>query len=499
MLLLPDAIAAEQRRRAEERERQRLEQDEQAIRVRCRRLGGFVREFWHILEPGVDYVHGWHIDAICEHLEAVTDGRITRLLINVPPGMMKSLLVSVFWPAWEWGPRGLSHMRYLSTSYNGDYVSRDCRKMLQLVTCDKYQRLWGDTVRLIRGGTDSFENTSHGSREGQAFVSLTGGRGNRVIIDDPHSVDSAESDTMRESKIRTFRESVPTRLNDPVKDAIVVIMQRLHQGDVSGTIETLKLPYCHLMLPMEFEEERRCTTSIGFTDPRTYDGQLLFPERFPRKEVEALKLVLGEYAVAGQLQQRPTKRGGGLFKRRWFGFVGAVPAGSKRVRKWDLAATEEGANGNPNPDWTVGTLMARDHQDFYYVEDVIRFRGTPAEVEAAIVNTASADRARYSGTVTVHLSQDPGQAGKAQAQYLIKKLAGHVAKSEIESGDKETRAGPFASQAQAGNVKLVEADWNETWLSEIEVFPRGTHDDQVDSASGAFNELTVGGGYNPVF
>lgn len=132
------AIRAEKARRAAEAERERVAKDAERIRARCQTLAGFVREAWHVLEPTAKYTHGWHIDAICAHLEAVTDGRINRLLINVPPGSPKSLLASVMWQAWEWGPRGLSSLRYLTTSFNDGPVKRDTRKCRDLMLSDWY-------------------------------------------------------------------------------------------------------------------------------------------------------------------------------------------------------------------------------------------------------------------------------------------------------------------------------------------------------------------------
>src|SRR5690606_12890872 len=288
-------IKQEKARRAAEAERERVARDAEKIRAACRRLAGLVREASPVLHPATPYSHGWQIDAICAHLEAITDGRINRLLINVPPGTMKSLLVSVFWPAWEWTFR--PELQYLTTSYSEAYVKRDSRRMRDLVSSEWYQALW--PLSLPRTAEISFENSRRGFREGKPFASLTGGRGDRVIIDDPHSTETAESEADRNTAIRVFRESVPTRLNDPERSAIIVIMQRLHEEDVSGQILKLGLGYEHLVLPMEFEPERRWRTSIGFEDPRTEEGELLFPERFPRHVVERDKVPMGSYAVAG--------------------------------------------------------------------------------------------------------------------------------------------------------------------------------------------------------
>jgi predicted phage terminase large subunit-like protein len=476
-------IVAERDREAE---RRRFMEQAESTRQRCKTLSGFVREAWHVLEPSNAYVHGWHVDAICEHLEAITRGDINRLLINVPPGTMKSLLSGVFWPAWEWGPLGRPSTRIIGSSYSEDYAKRDNRRMRDLVTSEWYQALWGETVQLVRAGEMSFSNTATGFRQGVPFSRLTGGRGDRVIIDDPHSVDTAESDTERGATIRTFRESVPTRLNDPAKSAIVVIMQRLHEQDVSGTILALGLGYEHLMLPMEFEPERACRTSIGFTDPRSYEGELLFPERFPREVVERDKVPMGSYAVAGQFQQRPAPRSGGMFQRGDFEIVDAVPASArKRVRAWDFAASK--AKPGKQPDWTVGLRMTAA-DGVFYVEDVHRGRWSPAEVERNLKTIASQDGHQ----VTIRMPQDPAAAGKSDAETKVKLLAGYPIIVKPVSGEKTTRARPASAQAEAGNVKLVRGSWNEAFLDEACSFPNGAFDDQVDAFADALNELALG-------
>lgn len=479
-------MRAERARREAEAERQRIAKDAERIRERCARLVGFVREAWPVLHPNTSYVYGWHIEAICEHLEAITDGRITRLLINVPPGTMKSLLVSVFWPAWEWTFR--PSLQYLTTSYSEGYVKRDSRRMRDLVNSDWYQQLWSDKVTLSRTAEISFENTARGSREGKPFASLTGGRGDRVVIDDPHSTETAESEAERENTTRIFRESVPTRLNDPERSAIVVIMQRLHERDVSGQILALKLGYDHLMLPMEFEPERRCSTSIGFKDPRTSDGELLFPERFPRHVVERDKVPMGSYAVAGQFQQRPTPREGGKFKRAWFNgkILDDVPKCIKWVRHWDLAATKKITAAR-----TAGVKMGQTADGRYIVAHVTKTQDEGHEVRKLIKATASIDGKE----VEISLPQDPGQAGKVQAQELVSMLAGWNARARPETGAKETRAEPYSAQCEAGNVYLVRGSWNDDYLDELCLFPGGSFKDQVDASSGAFGRLV--GNANP--
>jgi predicted phage terminase large subunit-like protein len=483
------AIRAEKARRETERQRQTVEQNAESIRARCSSLAGFVREAWHVLEPNAKYVHNWHIEAICQHLEAVTDGRINRLLVNVPPGSMKSLLVSVFWQAWEWGPRAKRSLRYLATAFNDGPVKRDTRKVRDLILSDWFQSLWPE-VQLTRTAEMSFANSSTGTREGIAFGSLTSQRGDRLIIDDPHSTETAESQTERENTTRRFREGAINRLNDQERSAIVVIMQRLHEDDISGVILKLGMGYTHLMLPLEFEPERRCSTAIGFSDPRSYDGDLLDPVRMPRETVDKLKRDTTAYALAGQYQQRPAPREGGIFKRHWFEMVSAVPAGAARCRGWDLAASKAKVGQSTGPAYTAGVRLA-EKDGVYYIEHAARERGSPAEVDRLIKSTADADGV----AVSISIPQDPGQAAKGQVLAFAKLLAGFNARFSPETGDKETRALPVSAQAEVGNVKIVRTGdpakdaWIEPFLEEITLFPAGTYKDQTDALSRAFSEL----------
>jgi predicted phage terminase large subunit-like protein len=482
---LPLSIEAYQR----EIERRKLEaarQDADAIRRRCKSFAGYVKEAWPIIEPGTTLKWNWHMQAMCDHLEAITFGRMSPwLIINVPPGSSKSTIVSVLWQSWEWGPCGLRHNKFVSTSFEEGNVKRDTRKTRNLILSDWYQTLWPE-VSLTRTAELSFENADTGTREGVTFAAVTGKRGDRLVVDDPHSIRGAESEAERSRACREFLEGGLNRTNDAETSAIVIVMQRLHETDLTGTLLARDLGFTHLCIPMEFEPERRVTTPIGWTDPRETDGELMDPVRFPRTAIDKLKKA-GEYSWAGQYQQRPFPRGGGMFKRDWFEIIPAVPTGCIWVRGWDFAATR-----STRAAYTAGVKMGRMPDGRYVIADVRRKQGTAAEVETLLKNTASQDGYGVRGSIP----QDPGQAGKAQVQYLIRQLAGYSYTASTETGDKETRAEPFAAQAQVGNVLIVAGPWNEEYLSELESFPSGTFKDQVDATSRAFNELVNGSSYN---
>lgn len=448
-------------------------------------LAEFIKMAWHIIEPGIPYIHNWHMDAISEHLMATATSEIIRLLINVPPGTSKSSAAAVFFPAWLWGPAGLENRRFIGASHEVNLAIRDNRKTKMLIESQWYQNRWPIALAKDQNTKDSFENMKRGFRQASAVTSMTGKRGHFVTWDDPHNTEGADSEEQRATTIRIFKETLPTRMVDPRTSVLTTIMQRLNEDDVSGYILANDLGYEHLCLPMEFEPENKCYTSIGFEDPRTEEGELLFEERFPREVVERDKKALGTYAAAGQLQQRPTPRGGALFKAHWFNVVQAAPANYIWARGWDLAGTKKKKSA-----YTAGVLvgMSRSKPPRFCIANSTRIKGSPNEVEMLVTNTAKSDAA-WLGDVHGSLPQDPGQAGIAQKQYLIGALAGFNYRATPEVGDKISRASPVAAQAEAGNVDILSGDWTKEMLDELKLFPKGNYADQVDALSRAFNTL----------
>lgn len=486
-----DILQRDLERRQKERERKERAGQLDEIRERCATLPGFIKEGWSILEPAMTLEWGWALDAMADHLTAVSNEEILRLLMNVPPGFMKSLMVTGFWPAWEWGVLGRPSLRYLNASHGKDLAERNIGKMKDLVQSDWYRDLWPDVLVIGKGAADEWHNESTGWAQATAAASLTGNRGDRLTVDDPHNPEGTDSPTIRNKTIRRMRETAPTRINDPKRSAIIVTMQRLHEQDVSGMILSEKLGYTHLEIPMRFEPKRRCISynrhgEKVFRDPRSYEGQLAFPERFDLESQNQTEKEMTAYAVAGQMQQSPTPRDGGLFKRDWFEVVDAYPMGGVSVRAWDLAGSKPKAQASSDPDWTVGLKGVRASDGNFYVIDMVRKRDTPGKVAAAIKNTATQDGF---GT-TISLAQDPGQAGKFQVEFLVSLLAAYTVKSETVSGDKQLRAGGAATQAEFGKIKILRAPWNGEFFEEVTTFPGAKHDDIVDALSDLIRVLS---------
>lgn len=439
----------------------------------CRRsLAHFARRAWHVLEPAAELKWGWALDAICLHLEAVTDGRIKRLLMNVPPGSMKSLLTGVIWPAWEWGPKGMPEMRFIGTAHEETLAIRDSRKCRDLIKSEWYQGLWPVELSSDLDGKREFGNTRKGTRQARSFTSMTGVRGDRVILDDPISADSANSETKLEAVRIAFTETLPTRVNSD-KSAIVVVMQRLHEKDVSGIILEMGLDYVHLCIPMRFEAGRRCETSIGWKDPRTVDGELMFPERFGEAQVKELETTLGSYGTAGQLQQRPSPRGGGILKEEWYKYWTVLPQLEFRHIHVDTAQK----TGQEN-DYSVLQCWGRSTIGQAVLIDQRRGKWEAPEL---LINARSfwlkhkdADK-----SVLRAMAIEDKVSGTGLIQTLRREGLPIVAVQRDK--DKISRAHDIAPFVESGNVLLpIDAPWLSDFLSESSSFPGGAHDDQLD-------------------
>jgi predicted phage terminase large subunit-like protein len=462
-----------------------------------RSLREFVVQAWPIVEPSTPFVPGWHIDAIIGHLEAVTAGQIRLLLINVPPRHMKSLLVSVFWPAWEW--IRFPERRWLYSSYGAQLSIRDSVKCRRLIESHWYQQRWGDRFSLTsdQNTKGRFDNNRSGYRLSTSVGgAATGEGGDRIVCDDPHNVQEAESDAVRKGTLEWFDVVMSTRTNDPKTAAKVVVMQRCHQQDLSGHLLE-QGGWEHLCLPAEYEFVR-CTTSIGWSDPRNEHGELLWPDRFGAAELAVLKRSLGSYGAAGQLQQRPSPAEGGMLKRHWFRFwqppganlppvVVRMPDGTYRsvlaeeigtvdeqVQSWDCTF-----KNLETSDYVVGQVWGRRGSSFLLL-DQFRGRMDFPETVSAVRRLSS----RWTGTVA-KLIEDKAN-GSAVIQMLAHEIGGILPVNP--EGGKVARAAAVSPLIEAGNIFLPHpqrASWVNDFIEECAAFPNGAHDDQVDAMTQA--------------
>lgn len=451
-----------------------------AAQVEAREDLHFFTKYMFRQRRGFRWLDNWHHAVICEALMSVYRGECKRLIINIPPRYSKTEIAVVNFIAWTLGRHPDSE--FIHASYSSPLAIDNAFKAKQLVEHPSYGQIFpGVQLRTDSKAKGDWRTTAGGIIYAQgAKGTITGfgagklrdGFAGAFIIDDIHKADEAKSDVVREGAIEWFQTTAESRVNNPKSTPIIVIGQRLHERDLPGWL-----------INGGNGEEWKVVSIPAISD----DGVALWDAKHAIADLRRMQAA-NAYVFSGQYQQQPSPKSGGMFERRWFEIVDAAPAGTQKVRKWDLAGTI--AAVGKDPDWSVGMLMSKTPNGFYYIEDVVRFRGSPNEVETAIINTARAD-----GTgVTVGLSQDPGQAGKFQVEHLIRQLAGFMVKSATETGSKELRATPLSSQCEAGNVKLVKAPWNDAFLGEVSLFPNAAHDDQVDTASGAFSILSAGAG-----
>jgi len=844
---------------------------------RCERsLAYFIKQAWSQIEPGQPYVHNWHVDMICEHLEAITNGveidgkPYNRLLINVPPGTMKSLLLNVFWPAWEWGPRNMPHMRYVCAAHKVENLSaRDSRRMRQLITSEWYQSLWGSRVSLAKDQNEklNFVNSANGFRIATAITSLTGIRGDRVLCfpydevvhteygklkigemvkskikvkvfsslpgsnvvelkeilnwkenpgspivevglsdgstfrctpdhkvwtssgwveaaslnpghvlpsmtvadrpygpradavfsrqnplrffglanensvfrsyfrlsrfltsniiisfgnifskfspkssvsyvlnspmvnsvsfgenvscfftlndyscnfpvdfgsrtffsyrkssvplgvgnvfrpssifkviksgipsvsvfvsdflsrkrgafesqhnnlmdkklsgdpvyvrikfgislcwrgfndfffnrkgsspftgddaefaadaaeiadtvkpfkagdrfpifvrqighaentfclevednhtffvgkgdgvlvsncDDPHSVDSAISEVQRQAEVSNFLEAIPTRLTNPLTSAIVVIMQRLHEDDVSGAILDIKLGYDHIMLPMRYDKRRAGPTMLGTIDPREEDGELLFPERFPEEVVARDERTMGPYATASQFQQEPVPRGGGIIKDDWWQLwvEAEFPPMDFILASLDTAYTTKQENDySALTIWGVFTADTKAK----ITKTMTRY-GTIQQMERVYEEGAPSVMLMYAFQERLEFPDLLKKVSNTCKSFKVDKLiienkaAGISLAQELrrsfsiedygiqlvdpKGGDKLARLYSVQHLFSEGMIWAPDKEWSEMVIRQTSSFPKGKHDDLVDSLSQGLRHLREAG------
>lgn len=481
---------------------------EAALAERCEdSLHLFIREAWQHVDP-VPYIDGPHIGLLSEYLEAFIAGEIPRLLINIPPGHMKSISVSVMLNAWTWTKLSRVGRRFMATSYRADLALRDADRTRQLIRSEWYQRRWGNVVGALRNTRlqirrdqdqkSRFSNIAGGYRFSSAIAGIMGEGGDYIILDDPHNVEQAESDDQRDKTVRLIRMALPTRVRS-TNGGVCVMMQRLHSKDYAGEMLADKTDLVHVCLPARYERDHpfvMVPTVLKKTgrempgDFRTTNGELLWPQLFDDERLSTLENELGTYARSGQFQQRPTPRTGGLFDRSRWKIIEELPKerASIVVRAWDLASTTEEENNKAA--FTAGVRMWKIGHS-YYIDKVRRFRGSPADVEKELKAIAKKD----GKAVVIDLPQDPGQAGKFQVRYLVGILAGYSVFHSPEVGSKPQRADAYAAQQEVGNVYLIEDKtdpWTAAFIENHALFPKGDYNDEVDAASRAFARCCAG-------
>ncbi len=439
------------------------------------------REFVSRIKPRYQWYE--HVNRLAVVLQRVADGEIKRLMVFEPPRHGKSEEVSRLFSAYYL-------YRYPDRWVGLNSYAAELAFTLSRAARDNYLE-GGGQVRADASAVNHWE-TGQGGGMWAAGVGgpITGKGFDLGIIDDSlKNAEEAASETIREKQKDWYKSTFYTR-EEPA-GAIIAIQTRWHEDDLSGWLlsqegedEPERWHVVRFEAIKEDGETKIPPTCVLEPDWRL-PGQALCPERYPVPKLNRIASRVGSYYWGALYQQRPSPRAGGMFKRAWFTIVDASPAEATRVRYWDKAGTEGGGA------YTAGVLVAKVGQ-LFYVEDVLRGQWSSGQREAVVKQTAQLDYQRYGGNVEIWVEQEPGSGGKESAENTVSNLAGFPVRAEPVRGDKALRAEPFAAQAEVGNVRLLSADWNESYLSELTMFPNGKYKDQVDATSGAFNKLTAG-------
>lgn len=436
-----------------------------------RTLPAFIEQAWHVIEPGITYVDNWHIHLIGEYMEAVNRGEIRRLVINMPPRHMKSLEATVCYPVWTW----IKHpeKRFIKVSYS-DSLSRKHNILARdIIKSPWFQENWGDVIQLKDdvNRQNEFKNTHQGFMFSTSIGgALTGEGGDVIIIDDPQNPLMANSEVEREASINFFKNTLQTRLNDPQTGAFIIIMQRLHENDLTGHILSEDLGYEHLRLPAIAETKTVVTFPISGKEIVREAGDILNEGRFNGEVLDGLKKSMGSVQFAGQFQQTPAPAEGIIFKREWLhSFYTAAPR-TTDIQSWDMAFTKSEGSAK-----VAGYVLGKHGADIY-IKDLVNDKMDFTESVAA-VRTLSGKWKSARAKVVENKANGP-----AIVNTLKKEIPGMVEFNP--KGSKEERAMSITPYFEAGNIHFPDPKthpWVEDLIRDLLIFPKGTYKDTVDA------------------
>lgn len=487
-------------------------------------LSAFVRQSWTVLEPTAQLVWNWHMEAICEHVQAAlndwilaqatgTTPKMQNLLINVPPGSAKSRIVSVCAPAWMW--LRFPSWRAIFISANPRVALRDSVFCRELITSDWYQRTFRPEWEFAedQNAKGNYRNNAGGARMAIGVGSkLTGERGDAIIVDDPHDADEVKSDTIRQGVLDWWDQTASNRVNDLRCSLRIGICQRLHDHDWSGhvlesgewehlSIAAEYVPGRGKLKPTPGNSERKLVwvdepTAIGWKDPRSEEGALMCPTRLPMKVLASERERLGSSGYSAQYQQDPMAADGNEFKRSWFQYYDEEPdhyvlhdkkRGMRRVSKSQcrkrFGTADFAFSTKEHADYTVFGIWDVTPENALILVGIVRGRFEDPDAEKELEATFSRYRPAY-------IAIEDKQNGSTILQRVARhnRIRTRALKADT---DKKTRASAAIIDMENGLFFFPSrAEWLADYEAELLKFPNGKHDDQVDVTSYAAIEKT---------
>lgn len=450
----------------------------QAVRAE-RTLRVFVEEAWrNVLFPAVPFVPNWHVDVICDHLEAVSRGDIKNLIINIPPRHLKSTTVGVCWPAWVWIKN--PSFRWLFSSFKQSLAVRDSVDCRRIIESEWYREHWGHVYELTTDQNEkkTFENSKRGKRMAVGLhAGATGEGGDVVAVDDPHDINDQYSTTKIEAAINAWDQVMTQRVNGP-ESRKLVIAQRINERDLSGRLLKMGV-YEHLCIPTEYDPKRSKVTSLGLRDPRKRKGDLLFPARFGKPQRDEAKKSLGPRGFSAQHQQDPSPEEGVIMKRGWWRYYQGDPEDVVRdmeevIQSWDMAFKDEDTSS-----MVAGHVWGRKGANKYLLARICEHLDFVESVSGILALTQKWPKAR------AKLVEDKAN-GTGIIRVLRNKVPGLI--PFTPEGSKTARAYACQPDLQAGNVWLPDPErypWIKDLVECCASFPGGQYDDDVDAMTQA--------------
>ena len=462
-------------------------------------LENFVKEAWKILEPVSSLQWNWHHSLICEYLTLIKENQFKEtcgqelegIIFNVPPRTMKSLLITVFFPVWVW----TSHpsRRFMFVSYSEKLSTQHSVFRRSVIESPWYQERWGGVFSFSKDQNlkSHYENSKRGAMFSTGMQATATGLGGDVLIfDDPLNPEQAISQAEREAVNLRFDATFRSRINDPAKGVKIVIMQRLHELDLTGHILSReKSRWHHLSLPATAVSDQEWKFPIsGKTKPQRAGG-LLWSARLPQAFLDSQRVGMGSWAFNGQYQQSPAPIEGGIIKRQWVRFYRQMPEKFDfMVQSWDCTFS-----GGSDNDFVAGQVWARAAGKYYMLPyrayDRLDFAPTMAAIKSC--------HAKFPQAHAI-LIEDKAN-GPAIISELQKEIPGVIAVNP--EGGKLARAQATAPLWESGSIELPDPQvfglhWMDDYLHNICTFPKAAHDDDVDATSQAliWMRTRLGGG-----
>ncbi|HET9285443.1 MAG TPA: phage terminase large subunit [Candidatus Angelobacter sp.] len=462
-------------------------------------LKAFVHEAWSILEPVSTLQWNWHLDLICDYLTLVRDNKfktkcgehLEGFIFNVPPRTMKSLLITVFFPIWLWTTDPARRLMFVS--YSEKLSTQHSVFRRSVIESPWYQKYWGRVFSFSKD--QNLKSHYENSRRGTMFstgmqATATGLGGDVLIFDDPLNPEQAVSQLEREAVNLRFDTTFRSRINDPATGVKIIIMQRLHELDLTGhVLGREKSRWLHLRLPAIAEKDETWQFPSGKETHQQKAGDLLWSERLPQSFLESQRIGMGSWAFNGQYQQSPAPLDGGIIKRQWVRFYRQLPEKFDfMVQSWDCTFS-----GGTDNDFVAGQVWARSGSKYYLLPyrtyDRLDFGPTMAAIKTCHV--------KFPGAHAILIENKAN--GPAIISELQKEIGGVIAVNP--EGGKLARAQAMAPLWESGSIELpdpqlFDAPWIEDYLHNICAFPKAAHDDDVDATSQAliYMRTRLGGG-----